>query len=293
MLSYQRVDANAIPLLKAHFAAQPYRSCDYTAGVTYMWRDYFQTEYAIRDGMLYLRMRAQDGVCYHMIPAGAGDPIKALKLIAPTDGVIRLSAVPEEVLPALQTAYGEGNTVTLDRKWADYLYDRESLATYRGKKLAGQRNHVNKFMSLYSGYEFVPLTAASLPACRDFLLDNQDLLLKPDPAAQKEFSYALDMLDHALTLSAAGGLLRLPDGEAVGVCLGTVVGDTFYEHIEKALHTVPGASQLLCRECAAHAPEGVKFINREDDMGDEGLRTAKLRLHPVRLVNKYTVTIPL
>jgi len=67
------------------------------------------------------------------------------------------------------------------------------------------------------------------------------------------------------------------------------VGDTLYVHIEKALHEVAGASQLLCREYAAHAPQSVVYLNREDDMGDEGLRAAKQALHPSEMIEKYTV----
>lgn len=293
MLAYQRVDAQSIPLLRQFFARQPYRSCDYTAGVTYMWRDYFSSEYAVKEDMLFVRMISPHGHRYHLLPIGAGDPIAALRFIAPDErGTVRLSGVPEEALPALQARFGADIRITETRQWADYLYPREQLETYAGRKLAGQRNHVNRFMKLYGGYQFDPLTAETLPDVRAFLLTHRCELLKEDPVACAEYGYALDVLDHVQALGCTGGILRLPDKTPVGVCLGTAVGDTYYEHVEKALRSIAGASQLLCRECAAHAPAGVVYINREDDMGDEGLRTAKLALHPSALISKYTVIIP-
>ena len=293
MLAYQRVDAQSIPLLQRFFSNQPYRSCDYTAGVTFMWRDYFSSEYAIQEDMLFIRMISPHGHRYHLLPIGAGDPIEALRFIAPDEhGSIRLSTVPAAALPALQARFGPDLRIIETRQWADYLYPREQLATYAGRKLAGQRNHVNHFIKCYGGYRFDPLTAETLGDVRSFLLTHQNELLKEDPVARAEYGYTLDLLDHALPLGCTGGILRLPDKTPVGICLGTTVGDTYYEHVEKALHSIQGASQLLCRECAAHAPANVLYINREDDMGDEGLRTAKLALHPCAMIDKYTVIIP-
>ena len=144
---------------------------------------------------------------------------------------------------------------------------------------------------MYGSWRYEPLTPETIPLMRNFLLSHWEELLKDGPSARAEYSYAIDLLRHAEALDCSGGLLCLPNGEAVGLCVGTTVGDTYYEHVEKALHSIPGDSQLLCRECAVHAPEGVQFINREDDVGDPGLRTAKLALHPSALIIKYTVTI--
>ncbi len=294
MLSYSRVDAQCIPNIRPYFAYQPYRSCDYTAGVTYMWRTYFHTEYAVDGGMLFLRTQHVDGHFYHLLPTGAGNVADALSFLSPEeDGTLRFAAIPIEMLDTLRAVYGEDIAIVEERRWADYLYPREALSTYRGKKLAGQRNHVNRFLKEQGGYLFEPVTADSAPAIRSFLLDNEQVLCKDHPVARAEYGYMLDLAEHIDVLGLSGGVLRLPSGSVVGVSLCSALGDTLYMHAEKALHAVNGASQLLCRECAAHAPEGVLYINREDDMGDEGLRTAKLALHPCALLNKYTVTVKL
>ena len=103
MLAYSPVDAVAIPALRERLAHQPYRSCDYTAGVIYMWRDYFSTEYALCGDTLYIRMRYPDGQVYHLFPCGSEAPALSLSRIAPeADGSLRFATVPPEALDALR-----------------------------------------------------------------------------------------------------------------------------------------------------------------------------------------------
>ena len=72
-----------------------------------------------------------------------------------------------------------------------------------------------------------------------------------------------------------------------------MLGDTLFIHIEKADREIFGAYQMLVSQFAqAYAGEGVSFLNREDDVGDPGLRTSKLSYHPVALLEKYVVTVP-
>ena len=290
MLAYSRVDAAAIPILRDCLSSQSYRSCDYTAGVIYMWRDYFHTEYALCNGTLYIRMRYPDGKLYHLFPMGKEAPQARLDRIAPEeDGTLRFATVPPQELDTLRAYYGQDIQCLPQRQWADYLYPREQLSTYAGRKLAGQRNHVNRFLKDHGSFIFEIVDPADTADIRAFLCDNESALQKSDPLAQAEFGYTLETLAHADALGMYCGLLRLPEGQAVGISLGTVAGDTLYVHIEKALHEVAGASQLLCREYAVHAPAGVAYLNREDDMGDEGLRAAKEALHPSEMIGKYTV----
>ncbi len=290
MLTYSPVDAACIRPLRPYFDCQTSRNCDYTMGVVYMWRDFFHTEYALCDGMLFLRMRDDRGDIFHLLPIGCGDLTKAMRtLFHESDCCLRFSAVTEDQLKQLHAQFGAPAQLIEDRRWADYIYDREKLSTYAGKKLAGQRNHVNRFMKEHGSFRYEPITAANMEEARAFLHLHREEQGKDDPVALKEYNYTLDTLDHFDDLHYTGALLKLPDGSVCGMCLGETVGDTLYVHAEKALRAVHGASQLLCREYAAHAAQHVKYINREDDMGDEGLRYAKLSLHPSILLMKHTV----
>jgi len=290
MLNYSRIDARCIPIIRPYFEHQTNRSCDYTVGVIYMWRDYFQTEYALQNDTLFLRMRSFSGHHFHLLPLGSSDSAQALRQLSPDDdGMLRFSVVTEEQLPLLTCVFGTPHLVIEERRWADYIYAKESLATYSGKKLAGQRNHVNRFMKDHGSFLYEPITEENADEVERFLHMHMNAQGKDHPDARAEYEYTINTLRHLSPLKYTGAFLKLPDGTPVGMCLGETVGDTLYVHAEKALRSVNGAGQLLCREYAAHAPEQVKYINREDDMGDEGLRYAKMSLHPAMILEKKTV----
>ncbi|HPU63195.1 MAG TPA: phosphatidylglycerol lysyltransferase domain-containing protein, partial [Mobilitalea sp.] len=83
------------------------------------------------------------------------------------------------------------------------------------------------------------------------------------------------------------------DGKIVAMSVGEIINDTLYCHIEKADRNYHGSYQMIVREFAKNTiTDQVKYINREDDAGDEGLRKSKLSYHPYKLLNKYCVLVP-
>ena len=118
---------------------------------------------------------------------------------------------------------------------------------------------------------------------------NKKLNYTPGEAAEENHKVQ-EVLEHLDQYGLVGGVLRA-DGAIVGFTLGEVLRDTLYIHIEKADRDYPGAYQMLCRQfCAAYAG-GLAYVNREEDMGDLGLRKAKRDLHPVTQLKKYTVEV--
>ena len=94
-----------------------------------------------------------------------------------------------------------------------------------------------------------------------------------------------------LQYGMVGGLLKT-EGKIIGLSIGEILGDTLFVHVEKSLREVQGAYPLLVREFAkCFVSDGVNFINREEDDGNEGLRTSKLSYHPVKLLEKFLVTV--
>ena len=85
-----------------------------------------------------------------------------------------------------------------------------------------------------------------------------------------------------------GGLIKA-DGKVVAFAFGEKVGDTLFVHIEKAKKDVQGAYQMIVKEFALHNP--APYINREEDMGIEGLRRSKESYHPIEKLKKYSLTV--
>jgi hypothetical protein len=176
-----------------------------------------------------------------------------------------------------------GIDVAEDRDNFDYLYLRTDLAELSGKQYHKKRNLVNAFINSYK-YEERPLTAELVPQAMDVLERwRKDKGFDGDYVAAKE---ALEMFD---TLGMKGAMYYV-DGTPAGWCLGESLakGRMFAVHFEKGIDEYKGIYQFINQAFAASLPKHYIHINREQDLGDEGLRQAKMTYRPSGFVRKYT-----
>ena len=294
MLDFQPLMLEDLPRLRKYFTINPGRLCDSTPGSTFIWRDLYRVEYAEYNGSLYFKVTTPDAEVTFPLPLGEDRQEHYCTLSAHCceAGVpISFYPVPREELDELQ-AFFPNTAAISNRDSADYLYRAEDLKYFKGKKLSGQRNHVNKFRKSYDGiWEFKAITAADIPAVSDFLDDYARRWNKPSPSFWEDIRKTHEILDNFRTYGLVGGML-LVEGRIAGFSLGEVVGDTLFTHIEKADRDFDGCYQMLVAQFAQmYAVDGVDFINREDDTGDPGLRTSKLSYQPVALLEKFSVTV--
>ena len=175
------------------------------------------------------------------------------------------------------------------REFADYIYNTTDLIDLAGRKYHGKRNHIKRFMD--EPWEYRELTDKEIDSCIEFSAefynknDNAD-----DPSAVVE-QYAIDLfLTNMDRLGLKGAVLYRND-KMTGFTVGEQINsDTFVVHIEKALADVQGAYPMLCSQFATHNAKGLSFINREEDLGIEGLRKSKLSYNPAFLLNKNVIT---
>ena len=294
MLNFRPLRLEDLPHLRQYFTINPGRLCDSTPGSTFIWRDLYTVEYAEDNGSLYFKVTVPDMGETFPLPLGHDREEHYCKLAdyCCASGIpISFYPVPREELPALQEHFPNTAAIS-NRDSADYLYRAENLKYFKGKKLSGQRNHVNKFRKSYDGvWEFKPITPEDIPAVSAFLDSYAQRWNKPSPSFWEDIEKTHEILDNFQTYGLVGGML-LVEGDIAGFSLGEVIGDTLFTHIEKADRDYDGCYQMLVAQFAQmYAVDGVEFINREDDTGDPGLRTSKLSYHPVALLEKFSVTV--
>jgi hypothetical protein len=176
-----------------------------------------------------------------------------------------------------------GITVNEDRDNFDYLYSREELAELAGKKFHKKKNLVNQFLHMYA-HEERPLTRELIPQAIEILDQwRQDKGGDGDYAAARE---ALDLFD---TLPLRG-YIYFADGKPAAYCLGESVakGKMFAIHFEKAIDHYKGIYQFMNQAFAAALPRFFTHLNREQDLGNEGLRQAKMTYRPTGFVKKHS-----
>ncbi|MDR2525860.1 MAG: phosphatidylglycerol lysyltransferase domain-containing protein [Oscillospiraceae bacterium] len=264
--------------------------CELCFGNIYAWAPLYRSELAQHGGFLLSRFVDDHNVAY-CYPVGEGKLREALALLR-ADAHLRgnplqmrcITAVEVERLEQAMPGFFRFEAIRAD---ADYIYKRSDLAELPGKKYHQKRNHIARFDRERS-WEYCALQPADLPECLEMLRGWEALNADRDPVGlEHEFNALHRSFANFELFELKGGLLR-SEGQIVAFTLGEAINaQVFCTHFEKAFATMPGAYQLINREFAARALSGYEYVNREEDIGSEGLRRAKLSYYPEILLEKY------
>ncbi|MDD3402728.1 MAG: phosphatidylglycerol lysyltransferase domain-containing protein [Hespellia sp.] len=291
-IEFKRPELEDKELITSYLEKDPQRSCEGTFVNIYLWSRQYHDKYAIIENTLVFQNEPESGI--YSYPAGEpGDVKKAIDFLIEKEKkagrTLKLVNIYENRAARLEEWYPEAFAVEYDRDYADYVYDREKLATLAGKKLHGKRNHINKFLALHGdNWSYESISEDNVEECFQMALRwRTENGCEEDEEKNAEMCVSLNALRLYQELGAVGGLLRV-DGEIVAFSIGepATEKDTFIVHIEKAFAEVEGAYPMINQQFIQHECEGYSYINREDDTGAEGLRKAKLSYRPVFLVEK-------
>lgn len=297
-IPFRPITAADADVLRSFTMESKCMNCDINVANLCGWQFFYHTEFAIVEGFLLLRFLL-DGKVTYMKPIGKGDLQHVLSLLQEDarklGDVLRVACVCPCAKALMEESMPGAFSFESDRDKADYIYLRESLVTLSGKKLQPKRNHINKFKRLYPNYEYRPLTSELVPDClrlgQEWCLTNDSHEQRAAMAEQRMMNYALRHID---ALHIIGGALFV-DGQMVAFTFGAHINrETFDICVEKADTAYEGVYAMINNEFASHLPEEVVYVNREEDLGLEGLRKAKLSYQPELILDKmvavYTAT---
>ena len=293
-MDFKTISFDDISLLQKYYVNCKYRLCEYSAGVKLMWRHYLHPAFAEVSGCLVIRNIIEGRVQFDFpIPGENGDVDGALTAIEKycTEKGIRpiISVVPESEAPKLLLRYPKFELLN-EQAWKDYVYCTEDLSDFAGRRYSGQRNHVHKFRREHPAAVFCPLTAADGELIERFWREYGQEFSKDSTLAERELSSAKELFSH-LDSGAfrAGGMVE--DGRLLSVCLAEKCGETLIDHIEKALYSCAGVYPAMVQAFAQYYGGDCKWINREDDARDKGLRMSKRQYLPAAMDGKLCFTV--
>ncbi len=266
------------------------KNCDLSFSNLCSWRFMYDTKFAIVDGFLLFKFYMNNQLAY-MMPVGEGDLKKILEAIiddaASEEKSFLMYGVCNNMKDEIEKLMPGKFDFSSNRDYVDYIYLRTDLAELKGKKFQPKRNHANKFYKTYTDYEYVPITADRISEC----LRLEEEWCKANDCGQqnglgnerKSLTYALNHFDE---LDLTGGILYV-NGKIAAFTFGMPINhETFGVHVEKADTQIEGAYNVINQEFAKHIPEQFVYLNREEDLGIEGLRKAKLSYQPTILLEK-------
>ncbi len=279
-------------------AAEASPACEYNFANIYLWSRAYPQKIARLGDRLLVQIQGALGLCY-LYPAGSGPLSAAVDTLAnhaAANGVpLTLVCVTEDQRAALEAACPGRFAFEEDRGGFDYLYDVNRLADLPGKKLHAKRNHIRRFDEQFPDWLLEDITPANVPECveleRQWAAIRQEESGEDGSTVSEETIALIEALYHMDKLGLEGALIRA-DGSPVAFSLGGfITPEVFDVNFEKSFGDIQGAYPAINRELArlirSRHPQ-VKWFNREDDMGLEGLRKAKLSYYPDILLTKYT-----
>ena len=274
-------------LINYYLKEYPSENCDFNICTLYTWGLFFKLEYAVYQGRLILF-----NPYYQYLLAPLGEKFTAGKLYQLNNCCkkihkdVQIMVVSEEYIsnsPNLNEYFSIKN----DEDWNDYVYCTESLVNLSGKKLAKKKNLISQFKRLYPDYSMKDITNRDYDELMDFCYYWKKMHKDNDDYLDIEFEAIKTILNNWDRLPCQG--LKLYVNEKL--CAFSIYSQQTSEmatiHYEKYDPLIKGAGQVINHEAAKILIDKYKYINREQDMGIEGIRQAKRSYQPVRMVPFY------
>lgn len=282
---FRKLTLNDITALATSLRAYGGRICDISPANFVFWRDYYDISVCFDGGELTLRYGDMDGVVSYWCRA---DKVLVDKVIEHEGGAARFSCLSEEETEFFFKNY-DCFELLHERDWDDYLYSSRDIMTLAGKKYCGQRNHINRFKKLYPQAVFAEITGDNAEQIKEFCHGYFHEFGREDAeVAAYEEAHLYEQLDN-IEKYAQHTLAVFIDGTVAGFSIGETVGDTLIVHTEKADTRYAGIYPTIVKGFAERYAPADGYINREEDCGEEGLRTSKLSYHPIEIIKKYSL----
>jgi len=292
MLTWKQPRPEDKALFDSFLSSTMRESYETSFATLYLWRKYTRLEYAIDNGLLILYHYKQDFGSYYHPPYGykkedLPEITRMLQAERPTDYLY--GEVDEHFALELKEMLGDTVELIADRDDFEYVYLVDDLINLSGRRFHGQKNHCNTFVKLYQPTS-TPIVTPQVHA------DCYQLLQRWKEAKGLEDSELIAercAIDEAMVLQEQLQLESIAvyaEGKVVGFAIGEKLTDEMAViHFEKADPAYRGAYAYLNQHFLATNFREQQFVNRQEDVGEVGLRKVKTEYHPIKMIKKYYI----
>lgn len=289
MLEFHRLYPEEREAYQALLQASDPRGCEYSFGNLCLWG---RQQVAFLDGCVAFVCKMPEGTRYPY-PMGPGNRRQALEaVLAHAHGHCHLTGLTEGDCRELEAWFPGRFSISAHRDSWDYVYSIQELSDLPGRKFQKKRNHLHRFRAAHPHCRVEPLGSGNLSQAQQMV--NHWYVRRKQRHPQGDYlpeAIAITRAFQSFDALGLTGIALVEAGEILGLTMASPMGrDTYDVHFEKAREEIPGAyaavNQALAQYLRERNPE-IQFLNREDDLGLEGLRRAKLSYHPHHLVEKF------
>jgi hypothetical protein len=294
-MNFKKLSLEDKELFHKYTSPYTFLSCEYSFTTLYIWKDACDVEYTIYKDALLIKKRDFEGKYHFMQPLGykkenLKEIIEVLIKYKEENNIRYLFKDLEEnfieEIKALFPNIGDFG-IKEDRDNFDYLYEANRLMSLSGKKLHGKKNHYNSFVK---NYEYQVVEIKDEKVIKDVIekaetlyeeKEDKDCMLYYELQAIKDIAYNINEL-------SLKGIAVYVDEKLEAFSIGEKLNeDLAVIHIEKGSKNINGIYSFINKTFIDRCFNDVKIINREQDLGVEGLRKAKMSYYPLKLEKKF------
>jgi hypothetical protein len=291
MIDFKQVQPSDGQWVRELLKHTDFRGCEYAFSNIYMWSELYSTKIA-----RYKNFGLVKNKYGLLFPFGCGDIRELIDVLKKQE--LCFTNVNPKSLELLKCLYGNQIEITSNRDYYDYVYDFDTLSRLCGRKLHSKRNHLNRFYE--NNWKYEPITPDNIEEVTQMhnLWCNEKNIYS-DRDKLKEAGAVIRGLEKFFELGMTGGIIRVQDPDCkcnweiqaytYGGEISNRCNDTFVVHVEKAFTKFQGTYAAINHEFVNRACKGYRYINREEDMGAENLRKAKMSYCPAFMEEKYRV----
>ena len=265
-----------------------------------MWRKMRNYSWAMEDDVLYIFSENEENFSACQ-PIGSQDKMqgaitKILRVAEENRGEKQFKfAVVEKIFADELERYPHAKfNITSERNNFDYVYLAQDLINLSGRKFHGKKNHLNAFRKENPDAKYVPITEKIIPKCREELnlwYEAHKRINPDNPFICYEQAAIHEIFDHFEAFKVKGGAILI-DGKVAAFTFGEKLNsDTAVIHVEKANPKIRGIYVAINQNFVENEWSDMIYINREEDMGVEGLRKAKKSYRPIKMIEKFNATL--
>lgn len=291
MLEFKCVSAKDFERYNKYRALDATNASEGVFATMFIWNKYYNLEFAENGEFLFIRFNIKGRKPSYFFPIGKGDLERALSELSEYSESrgekLRFRLVSAENAERLKRISEKRFNFTEDRNCFDYVYLTEKMISLSGKKLHSKRNHLNYFFDNYD-YEYIKVTEPLLLAqCAEKA--QAWVGAKTKNTNSFELGAMERYFEHFFKFNQKGAVIKI-DGDIVAMSFGERLNrDMALIQIELADESFRGAYQAINKLFCENEWKDCKYVNREEDMGLEGLRRAKTSYQPEFLVEKFIV----
>lgn len=293
MLNFSKISKSQINTFKKYYDYSNALGCDLNLVNAYLWRDEFNIKFAVYDDTLIKAYFNDDGSIWgYCMPSGKNVKGALEEIFADSYERGRkplLLMLTNGQRAVLETMYPSKFSFVRSPENQDYIYLSEDLATLAGKKFHAKRNHISKFYRTYSNTRFEVIHGSNIKDALTVVHGwcNENGIYEADNYEVRAINEAFENME---SFNMSGAVLYVED-KPVAMTLGSEISQNVYDvNFEKALREYDGVYAVINNEFAKTLTK-YKYINREEDMGLEGLRKAKLSYNPVIILDRYNAQL--